>query len=109
MLICCKVPGATVNVDGEALTPSGKPEIESVTGAMNPFLGDALTIRCRGWAPGVTVKLPGPAESSKSADKKGVVVPGILVPHPVIKARARSIGKFQQRYFIVAPGIFGFM
>ncbi len=57
--IVCGVPGASVSVDGVAVTSAGRPESETLTVPLNPLLPVANTEICCPRVPIVSVRVAG--------------------------------------------------
>src|ERR1700749_1656387 len=66
MVTCCSLPGASVNVAGDVVTPPGRFPADTFTFAENPLRADMETVAI--WLPlSPRVRLAGVAETEKSA------------------------------------------
>ena len=67
MVTVCGVPGVSMNEEGCAVTPVGRPEMATAMVPVKPFAAVALTLTCCGVAPGTSVMVAGVEEREKSA------------------------------------------
>ena len=73
-VMLCGVPGVRVKVEGVAVTPDGRAEIETLIDLLNPFATVAETAVCWPEAPAVRVRLVGLMAMEKSGGGAAVTL-----------------------------------
>jgi hypothetical protein len=71
--------GVSVRVDGLAVTPEGRPEMETATEPVKEFIGLAVTVRALLVVPALRVSEPGETAREKSGGAAWTVTASVAV------------------------------